>query len=235
MKNGIWVLFLALAGCGTSGAQFRSDEYQNRPTLDRGLMQVEEAVLSQESIDRLLTSRIQLPDRIKVAVYSFGHRSHHFEEAWGRGHARAIGFLQERKAIVDAFEKPLLTTGRFVEVTHVPSNLLTGRPSLQRIREAAALMQAHLLLVIETASELVTYHGNIFTKDEVEATAVIELFVLDVRTGAIPYADTHDATMSVKEIGEDWTIEQVQRRAERLATLKAVAAAADGLGAFFKP
>jgi len=162
-------------------------------------------------------------------------QTRHAEEIWGRSYTRGIDFLQGRQPVVEALEKPLMMTGRFVEVTHVPSNLLPEEPSIQRMREVAALMQAHLLVVLETGSELVTYHGGLFSKDEVEAMAMIELFVMDVRTGAIPYARTHQGVDTTKEIGDDWTIEQTQRRAERQATLRVVTEAAEGLAAFFKP
>ncbi len=58
---------------------------------------------------------------------------------------------------------------------------------------------------------------------------------MDVRTGAIPYAETFDADHLERQNGSDVKISDAQRRAEQEGTLKAVRQAGKALGDFFRP
>jgi len=75
----------------------------------------------------------------------------------------------------------------------------------------------------------------VFARDEVRALASIELILLDVRTGVVPYAETfHDEHLE-KERSKDLSVVETQRRAERKATLLVMARAAEGLKKFMAP
>jgi hypothetical protein len=238
MKKLICLAALIAAGCTHAGRQYHSREYQQRPSLNASLVKDERAMLSEEAIRMLLESRIKIPDRVKLAVLPLGHFGTHGEErGWGAyGYSREVEFPQERKAYLEALEHPLSATGRFTEITHVPAMMLPAEPSLTRLREAAALMQAELLLVYSTRSHLVTWRGIFhIAKDEVRALSSIELILVDVRTGVVPYAETFDAELLVKEGSEDLSLAETQRRAERQATLRAMGRAAEGLKKFMAP
>ena len=235
MKTLICLALFATVGCAhSSGELYHSAEYQRRPSINASLVKDEKAMLSEEAIRTLLGSKVRIPDRVKLAVLPLGHWGTHGEEHWGYGFAREIDFPQERRTYLEALEKPLAGTGRFTEITHVPALMIPPEPSLTRLREAAALMQAELLLVYSTRSHLVTWQ-SIWVKDEVRAMASIELILLDVRTGVVPYAETFDDEHLEKEKSEDLSVTELQRRAERLATLKVMARAAEGLKKFMAP
>src|SRR5262245_14368516 len=159
MRILISVIAFAAVGCSGAGSLYRSPEYQGRPSLNASLLKDERAVLSEDAIRTLLGSRIRIPDRAKLAVLPLGHQGTHGEErGYGAyGFSREVEFPQERKAYLDALEKPLVETGRFTEITHVPAMMLPEEPSMTRFREAAALMQAELLLVYSTRSHLVSW------------------------------------------------------------------------------
>ena len=235
MKYLILVFALSSVGCTAAGSLFRSEEYQGRPTINASLIKDEHAMLSEEAIQKLLASRIRVPDRVKLAVRPLGHDGSH----GGSGRAwadleREADFPQLQRAYLDALEGPLAATGRFSEITHVPAMMLPAEPSLTRLREAAALMQADLLLVYSTRSHIVTWR-NIFARDQVRALATIELILLDVRTGVVPYAETLHAEHQEGERSKDLSIVETQRRAERKATLNAMSNAAEGLKRFMAP
>jgi hypothetical protein len=236
MKHVICLVILSCVGCAGAGSQYHSADYQNRPTISASLVKDDKALLSEEAIRALLESRIKIPDRAKLAVLPLGHTGTHGEDRWwGRGQ-READFPQQKKAYLEALEGPLSETGRFTEITHVPAMMLPPEPSLTRLREAAALMQAELLLVYSTRSQLVTWESTvIFIRDEVRALASIELILLDVRTGVVPYAETFHAEHLEKERSKDLSIVETQRRAERKATLLVMARAAEGLKRFMSP
>lgn len=236
MKIAMLVLALGGAGCATAGELYHSPEYVRRERLSACLMKAENPLLAEEAIQKLLSSRVQFPEKAKLAVHALPHQGTQLDRLWHaeESETRGIGFLQARKAMLTAIEEPVRATGRFVEVSHTPSMLVPRELSLTRLREAAALLQAEALLVYATRSELVTkYHP--FTKDEVHALASVELFVMDVRTGAIPYAETFEAEHLERQSVSDLKISDTQRRAEREGTLKAVRQAGKALGEFFKP
>jgi hypothetical protein len=234
MRPLLCLVLLTSVGCAGAGGQYRSEEYKGRPTINASLIKDEHAMLTEEAIQKLLSSRIRIPDRVKLAVLPLGHvGSHGAYRGWGE--ENQADFPQQQRAYLEALEGPLAATGRFTEITHVPAMMLPAELSLTRLREAAALMQAELLLVYSTRSHLITWHGNLFAGDEVRALATIELILLDVRTGVVPYAETHHAEHLDEEESEDLSVVETQRRAERKATVAAMSKAAEGLKRFMAP
>jgi hypothetical protein len=149
------------------------------------------------------------------------------------GESVELGVLQARGELLDALEGPLQKTGRFVEITHVPQPLLPAEPSLTRLREAAALMQSDLLLVYTTCAELVTINW-LFLPNEVKVHATVEIFLVDIRTGAVPYADVHGVVHTELQSASDDRIVETQRRGEKNALIRALGEAAGGLAGFFR-
>ncbi len=220
-------LALTCSACGTAGFQARDPAYQARPVLTKSLIRSSEAVLSEDAIQALLTTRIQLPDDAKAAVFSLGSE----ESADPHWNWRADEMLQNHRALLDSIENSLLASERFTEVTHLPSLLVPAEPSLVRLREAAALMQADLLVTYRTQSQMI-YDFNLFSKDEVKAHAVIELMLVDVRTGVIAYADTQESFHIEKQRSSDADRFDTTKRATLIATQRAVEEVAVGLGEF---
>jgi len=234
MKTLICLIALSAVGCVQDGQQYHSAEYRGRPLLHASLVKDERAMLSEEAIKALLESRIRIQERVKLAVLPLGHQGEFAESCWTRGSTRPVEFLQEHKQYLAALEVPLAATGRFTEITHVPALLLPDEPSLTRLREAAALMQAELLLVYTTRCQLISKRAFL-AKDKVKATASLELILLDVRTGVVPYAETFDVEHVEKEESDDYSIVDTQRRAERQATLLVMEKTAEGLKRFMAP
>jgi hypothetical protein len=233
MKYAALALMLACAACGTAGDLVHSPDYRKRETLRTSLLKDDKALLTDEAIQKLLSSRIQLPEKAKLAVFPVSQITGRTEEDWRATVTSPVEFLQARKANLDALEAPLLATGRFVEITHVPSLIAPPELSITRLRETAALMQADLLLLYETRAELLTYYGTLFTKDAVKAYVSIEVLLLDVRTGVLPYAETFEAIHEIKASGADWNMPDLQRRAQIEGTQEVLRTAAAGLATFF--
>ena len=229
MKAALLALSLAAVGCaGSAGAMMQDSEYRQRETLQASLLKDEKSLLSEEAIQKLLSTRIRLPDRGKLAVHPLDHRGARLE-----GRTVELDVIQARRELLDALEVPLQKTGKFVEITHVPRPLVPAEPSLTRLREAAALLQSDLLLVYATRAELVTVR-YLFLPNEVKVHATVELFLVDVRTGAVPYADVHGVVHTELQSSTDDRIVETQRRGEKNALLKALGEAAAGLAGFFR-
>jgi len=222
-------LALLAAGCGSmpAGELYHDPAYRERDVLQTSLMKPENPLIPEEGIQRLLKSRIEVPARAKLAVHAFPHRSVELGR-WARPE-----IMEARKDALEALEGPLEETGRFSEVTHVPRMLLPEEPSLTRMREAAALMQADLLLVYATRSERATSWYP-FVPNEVKVATVVEVFLMDVRTGVIPFAETFEVVQTVKQSREDDRLAETQRRAEREGIAEALRRTAESLKRFFR-
>lgn len=233
MKYTAAVFAFTLSACSMAGMQRHAEDYQKRPTL-RGMLRDATGSLTEEGIRKLLDSRVQLPDKAKLAVFPLSHEGVQVFDLRSVTDGAPVGFLQSRRAFLDAVEQPLLKTGRFTEITHVPDLLLPPTLTLAKLREAAALMQADLLLVYATRAQLLTYYGNLFTKDAVKAFVSVELLLLDVRTGVVPYAETFEDIHEIKKSG-DWDMPDLQRRAEQEGLLKVLQGAGARMTHFFRP
>jgi hypothetical protein len=225
------LLFLAIlaAGCAPMppGELYHDPAYRERDVLQTSLMKPENALIPEEGIQRLLKSRIEIPPRAKLAVHSFPHRSVELG-MWTRPE-----IMENQKGALEALEGPLQETGRFSEITHVPRMLLPPDPSLTRMREAAALMQADLLLVYATRSERATSR-HVFIANEVKVATAVEVFLMDVKTGVVPFAETFEVVRTVTQSKEDDRIAETQRRAEREGIVEALKQTAESLRRFFE-
>jgi hypothetical protein len=228
MRTILALLPVLAIGCGSAGALQRDEDYRRREPLRTWLLRDEKAMLPEESIQRLLAARVALPQKTKLAVVPLGHRGARLDDG------AELDVIQARRGMLDALEDPLLKSGRFTEITHVPRALLPAEPSFTRLREAAALMQADLLLVYSTRADLVTVR-YLFVPNEVKVHASAELFLVDVRTGAVPYADAHEAVHTELQSRDDDRVVETQRRGEKNAALLVLGKAASGLARFFRP
>jgi hypothetical protein len=228
----LFLPFLVLLGsCEMSaGSQYRSARYQERPRLETSLIQSEHALLSEEAIQKLLDSRIELPEKSKLSVHALpGENDNYSSWSW-----RVAWHEQSRRLFLDLMAEPLEGTGRFVEISHVPSLLLPGNPDLVRLREAAALMQSELLLVYKTSSTVLTDPGFLWEPDEVRARGTVEFLLMDVRTAAIPFAEVIDVEQKGYQKSGETTVE-AQLRVRREAFVRAMRETGSKLAEFVRP
>lgn len=231
------LLTVTISACGGKpGSQHHSAKYAERETLAQGLIQDEEAKLSNEAIARLLSSKIEFRDKPKLAIVDMGHES--FDD-WLRSYGpqyhdthierETMEFLRAQRRAVRSSVSP---SGQFIEVTHVPALLLPEEPGLTQLRETAALMQADLLLVHRSRSQVVDDY-RLFSPSEFTARVVLETALVDVLTGAIPFAETYDVSRKVSSSGRTWN--DARKLAEEQAVTEATTALGRDITAFLKP
>ena len=221
-----------LAGCASmeksAGRQYASQQYQSRPEMTQSVVNSADAAISEEGIRTLLGSKVVLPEKAKLAIVCLGQSSS-MGNSWRYGGSE---YLESKSEYTEAVEAPLIGLGRFTEVTYMPGILLPEKPSLVKFREAAALMQAELLLMYRIDTQQI-YDQHLFSKDEVRVHATMELALLDVRTGVVPLALTLDANHVEKEVKQDVEDFETRKRADKTATLLVMAQAAEKLKTFF--
>ena len=231
------VIGMLASACGDkAGTLHHTARYAERDTLSVGLINDKDAKLSNEAIGQLLSSKIVIPKRVKLAIANLGHQS--FDD-WRRSYRpnyyvshverEDLEFLRAQLAATKTVMRDSKLLG---EVTLVPPLLLPESPGLTQLRESAALMQAELLLVHRSRSQVVT-DINIFSPSEFTSRVELETALIDVRTGAIPFAETYDVSKTVTNRDRTWN--QARKLAEQQALEEAAASLGKDLTEFLAP
>lgn len=202
---------------------FSSLDYQARQTLNQSLFKEDLSLLSNEEIDRILSSKIELPADARLAVLQLGTDSQVLVLPTPDSEAgdSALASLVER----------LTASEGLSSVTLLPSLLIPRSLSVAKLREAAARFQADLLFIYRTPCQ--QFHRNRFLRaDEAKAYCVAEGVLLDVRTGIIPFSSAASATFGAVQNPEDLNSYETLRRSQSEAILRALEDLADDLVAF---
>jgi hypothetical protein len=146
-----------VAGCDTpqtTNSVMASAEYAVKPPIADSLFPADQAVLSDEAVERILGSRLELPTHAKLALMRFPEggtadmRYYSYSEFYWRDEA----YLKLQQSQVDMLSQALLASDQIAEVTPLPSLMTPVHASIPTLREAAVRMQADLLLVYRVQS-----------------------------------------------------------------------------------
>jgi len=212
--------------CGSAktapGSYFSSLDYQARETLSQSLFREDLSVLSNEEIERILSSKIELPHDARLALLQLGADPHVLvlpaPDVNGEGDAAAV---LERLAASD----------RLSSVVLLPSLLVPRNLSVAKLREAAARFQADLLFIYRTPCQ--QFRRNRFlAADEARAYCVAEGVLLDVRTGIIPFSGVASSTFGAVQEPDGLTTYETLRRSQSEAIARALSELADHLLGF---
>ncbi len=218
-------LALGTMACGAAKTApesfFNSLDYQARQTLSQSLFRDDLSLLSNEEIDRILSSKIELPRQARLALLELGADTPVLVVPPGDEAGDALGAVLDR----------LNGSDRLSSVTLLPSLLVPRSLSVAKLREAAARFQADLLFVYRTPCQQFR-RGRLLAPDQARATCVAEGVLLDVRTGIIPFSSAAAATFGTVESPDDLSTYETLHRSQSEATARALSELADDLLAF---
>ena len=226
------LLFL-LSSCASSGSYYDSYGYQeNEPTLTKSLFPSDQRVISQAAIDTILTSKIQLPKNSKIALINFPSENSQRSSLYGYGFWRSEDYLKLQQSYIDTLSSHLLQSDFAESVIHLPSMLTPIEPTLPILREAAVRLQSPIMIVFRIYSDIYE-EFRFFRGNKAKAFATLELVVLDIRTGIIPFTSIVTEEYLTEKIDSDSNFRETMKRAEREATLKSLNKASNNLSVFF--
>ena len=104
------LLFLAILplavqlvhACGT-GEQASSKEYQERPALESSLFPSDKAILNEETMQRILTSKFSMPKAIKIALFRLQDSQQQAIRYYGYGYWRSEEYLRFNRVLLTPF------------------------------------------------------------------------------------------------------------------------------------
>lgn len=229
----LFVLLFLVSSCSSykasSGSAYqKSADYQARHELTESFLAKGPGNLSDEAIHKLLNSKIKKQDNVKLAILKLGHQ--------GIDYSFYPEYYEEH-ANVDRTETKILDTfmsGTSIKsITMIPSFLLPQSMTLANLRDSAAILQANYLLIMKTNSRS-DFDFNIFSPDEAIAIANMEVALMDVSTGVIPYTALISGKKKIKKKDkDDFNSHEFRIRARKEAEQEAFLNLAKDLKEFF--
>jgi hypothetical protein len=220
------LIVLVLSGCAgkkivpppPSSYSMGSDDSER---LQQSLFKGDQAVISNEEIDKILNGHIILTDRHRLAVLGLSPKSYWSSSVADQDSQNLERFLQE-----------LRSSSQFTEVRFIPSLLVPEKRTVPYLREAAARFQADLLLLYTTRIQ--TFRQNrLFKSDEVRARCLAESVLLDVRTGIVAHTALASESIDIKQKPGDLNFYETEAKAEADAIGKALVSLAKSLNSYF--
>jgi hypothetical protein len=227
---------ILLSGCDTPlnrpASIMVTQDYLAREPIATSLFPSDLSVLSDEAVAKILSSKLELPAKAKLALMKFSDDGFGVRY-YGSSYWRDEQYLKLQQAQVDVLSEALLASDQIAEVTPLPSLMIPKQMSIPVLREAAVRMQADLLLVYRVGSDTYSQYRT-FAKDQVKAYSICEVVLLDVRTGLVPFTRVISREQLELKQPTDLDLTMTMRRAEQESTVEALKAAADELVVFVK-
>jgi hypothetical protein len=201
-----------------------SEKYRTRPSLGESLFPSDAEVLSNEAIERVLSSQIVLPAEGRLAVLRFGWQP---DVRWWRSQS-AIELHEE---IIRGLLRKLEGCKRLRQVSLLPSLLTPEKQTVAYLREAAARYQADLLLVYRTTSGT-HERKKLLARDQAKAYSTVEAILLEVRTGIVPFTSAVTETATTTRTRDDLSFSETVQRAQLEAFSRAIGRVGEELAGF---
>ena len=209
----IALILLQSAGCAKKVAAPPMDTYQgilgnDSNRLQESLFKGDQELLSNQDIERILSARLSLADRHRVAVLGLNSRT-----AW----SQELADLETQNS--ERFLQTLRSATQLTQVRFMPSLLVPEKRTVPYLREAAARFQADLLLVYTTRVQTFR-QDRFFGTDEVRARCIVESVLLDVRTGIVAHTARSAEGVVAKKSRGDLNFSETVAKAQTEAPAK---------------
>ena len=213
-------ILILLAGCTTmKRVSDNSESYLSQSVLElpeetgtKSLFASDEAVLGGDTIEKILSAKISIPPKSRLAVIRFSQSRY----IWWSDE-----FMQMDQTIQGGFIEQLGKSPRLANVSLLPSLITPEKKTIPYLREAAARYQADLLLVYGSGNRFYT-KSKMFRPEEVKATCIVEAILLDVRTGIVPFTAVSYQQYTIAKTKGDYGLEETYAKAEMNSVSKAL-------------
>jgi hypothetical protein len=236
MKHFVLFAFISFIGIGCGTPRIMSErEYQERPQIQTSLFRGDQDFVSEDAVQKILSSKIQFRSKVKVAIFKYdGSEEEHFAITnYGYYYWRSEAYIKLQQRLLDTLQSLLLSSGRVSEATVLPSMLVPKQPTITMLRQAAVRLQADVLLVFRITSD-VYYDVLLFEKDKIKAYSTCEVLFFDTRTGIIPFTTVASRDLLTRRLSEEIDKQEAMKRAQEEASLQAIAAVGNEVAGFFK-
>jgi hypothetical protein len=217
------MVFLLVAAAGHSAAQgeavrLSSAEYQERPVLESSLFKSDKDVLGEEAIQRILSSKLVIPEILSIALYRIQENPQQAIRYYGYGYWRSEEYLKVQQSFISTLAEGISKSDRILEVVSLPSLLTPKEATISIIRETSVRLQSDMVMVYALTSNVYEKY-RMFQSNQAKAYCTCEGFLLDVRTGLIPFSRIITREYLATKGTPDANFNETMARAEREAAL----------------
>jgi len=222
-------LIFSISSC-TSKKSFVDLEhrfYSSQPSekIEKSFFNSKEATISEDAIKKILDGKLILKDSLRIALFNCSNTN--------RFYTNNENELKSKQTIVEKIRKSIQDSKKVQSVFLLPSIIANANSSITNLRESAVRLQADLLLVFSTKSDTYTKYKT-FKPNMVKAFATTEIFVMDTRTGIIPFTAIKTNESNKSKTNEQYSMLELKNEAKQEATLKTVEAIGIELYKFLK-
>jgi len=236
MKNAFLILTVSIfiVGCSTPRMMMDRD-YQERPKLETSLFRGDQDFISEDAVQKILSSKIQIPPKAKVAIFKYeGNEEERLALTYyGYNYWRSENYIKLQQQLIDTLQSQLVSSGRVIEATLLPSILVPKQPTVTTLRQAGVRLQADLILVFRITSD-VYYDYQLFTKDKIKAYSTCEVVLFDTRTGIIPFTSVASRDIITLRLDSEVDRDEAMKRAQKEASLSSITTIGKELTDFLK-
>jgi len=143
------------------------------------------STISEENIQRILEGNYKLIPQLRVAMINL-EASSQLKKAYVN-YWNDEQYLKTQQSYLELFAEKFLQSSRVTKLSIIPNILISKSPSFTNIREAAVRMQADIVVIYSITGDVYSRY-KLFSKSDIKAFATIQLIVLDIRTGLIPFS-----------------------------------------------
>lgn len=223
------ILILAvifLSGCGSISTSHRPSSYYdsvNNHSNNSSLFSETNEALIDKDIERILQHKLALPMESRIAILRLSSQRN-----WN---SYSRDFNQLTQSIATGFIDQIKRSPRVYDVSFLPAMLVPQKRTIPYLREAAARYQADLLLAYR--SNCYTFEKYKFIDpNETKAYCSVEVVLLDVRTGIVPFTTISSNEFSTRKSNMDTNFSETIKKAELQAISKSLTESARQLVSF---
>ena len=186
------------------------------------LFKSDQAVLSNQDIEKILSAKVYAPAKARIAVVRIGGRY-----PWGkRWWSESVAQVEQQGS--DRMLAAFRGSARVGSVVVLPTMLTPADTTIPFLRESAARVQADLLLIYRTFTQ--SYQQEkFFGGGDVHAYCTVEAILLDTRSGIIVDTSIKTRSFSAPKGAHDLEIEETVARNQQEAISEALGQASEEL------
>lgn len=189
---------------------------EDSPLLTESLFIDKDATISESDIRKVLDGNYKLPQKLRVAIVRL--RPAQKGAYW---YMNDEHFLKTQQSYLDSFTAYFRASSRVKNVCTVPELLLPERQSFNTLREAAVRLQADVVVIYSIANDLYS-RGRFFKTPELKAFATVQMLMLDVRTGLVPFSTIVTRDFKGEKTKEETSVSEAQAQVRHQAAVSAI-------------
>lgn len=223
MKYSLYISlsFLIFSSCNSvktlPNSSYESEKHRSQETITKSLFDASGQTISEENIPLILNGKIELGDALKVAIFNYTKDANH-NSYYGY---RDEEFLKNQQSYVDALKSKIQSSQNINKTILMPSIMADENSSIGSLRDISIRLQANLLLVYNIRSDTY-YKYRTFSANETKAFATVEIFLMDTKTGIIPFTTISTQESFGKKTSKELTDLELQEQTKSKAVLKAL-------------